>query len=326
MARIRVNTEDLRSKAKDFESAADAFTKAGDDILAAATAMPSYDGQLSGPARKAGYEIQSGCREIKAGLAANAESLRKTAQAFEDVDNQTVKLFGENAALLSDSPLYGGPGGELDAPLLNTNLDKLKYMISISNPGDVLQVRMPNGELVTFIITHDAEGNLILWNMNEGRAWDGDDTIFFLAYSATDVGLYHMGPDGKLTIDQTPGVRIGDDTKVPAPYQPVYWAEVGMQDGVDDPSTLLSPSSDNGYLHYEREYDAYDGSKITSGIVITLTSPITGPIGAAVGVWQIASGIEDFCKWVQSDYTITDVEYHPGMNPPFSPLDQPYPS
>jgi hypothetical protein len=58
MARIRVDTEDLKAKAKDFESAAEAFARAGDDIAAAAMAMPSYDGQLSGPAPKAGYEIQ----------------------------------------------------------------------------------------------------------------------------------------------------------------------------------------------------------------------------------------------------------------------------
>jgi uncharacterized protein YukE len=32
MARIRVNTDDLKSKAKDFDSAADAFNQAGDDI------------------------------------------------------------------------------------------------------------------------------------------------------------------------------------------------------------------------------------------------------------------------------------------------------
>jgi hypothetical protein len=58
MPRIRVNTEDLKAQAKVFESAAAAFGKAGDDILAAALSMPSYDGQLSGPARTAGFEIQ----------------------------------------------------------------------------------------------------------------------------------------------------------------------------------------------------------------------------------------------------------------------------
>jgi uncharacterized protein YukE len=93
MARIRVNTEDLKNKAKDFVSAADAFNRAGDEIAALAMSMPSYDGQLSGPARKAGYEIQSQAREMKTALSGDAESLRKTAQAFEEVDNKTIDLF-----------------------------------------------------------------------------------------------------------------------------------------------------------------------------------------------------------------------------------------
>ncbi|MGB7538885.1 MAG: type VII secretion target [Anaerolineales bacterium] len=103
MARIRVNTEDLKTKAKDFDSAAEALNRAGDDILAAAMAMPSYDGQLSGPARKAGYEIQSQARELKAALSNNAEFLRKAAQDFEDVDNRTVDLLAQNQDLLAST-------------------------------------------------------------------------------------------------------------------------------------------------------------------------------------------------------------------------------
>ena len=41
MARIRVNTEDLNLKSQGFESAADAFSRAGDDIAATAAALPS---------------------------------------------------------------------------------------------------------------------------------------------------------------------------------------------------------------------------------------------------------------------------------------------
>jgi hypothetical protein len=66
---------------------ADAFNRAGDEIPALTMAMPSYDGQLSGPARKAGYEIQSQVREMKTALTSDALSLRKTAQNFEKVDN-----------------------------------------------------------------------------------------------------------------------------------------------------------------------------------------------------------------------------------------------
>jgi type VII secretion effector (TIGR04197 family) len=103
MARIRVNTEDLKNKAKDFDTAAEAFKRAGDDILAAAMTMPSYDGQLSGPARKAGYEIQKQARELSTALAGDAESLRKTAQAFEEVDNQAVDTFESLCANLASS-------------------------------------------------------------------------------------------------------------------------------------------------------------------------------------------------------------------------------
>jgi uncharacterized protein YukE len=115
MARIRVNTEDLKNKAKDFDSAAEALKRAGDDILAAAMAMPSYDGQLSGPARKAGYEIQKQTRELSTALAGDAESLRKTAQAFGAVDNQTIELLDNNlASIKMSTPLYSplGPSWE----------------------------------------------------------------------------------------------------------------------------------------------------------------------------------------------------------------------
>jgi uncharacterized protein YukE len=117
MTRIRVNTEDLLNKAKDFDSAAEAFKRAGDDILAAAMAMPSYDGQLSGPARKMGYEYQKQARELSTALAGDAESLRKSAQAFEEVDNQTVNTFSINQAVLST---HMAANKELFAPATKT--------------------------------------------------------------------------------------------------------------------------------------------------------------------------------------------------------------
>jgi type VII secretion effector (TIGR04197 family) len=117
MSRIRLNTEDLKNKAKDFDSAAEAIKRAGDDILAAAMAMPSYDGQLSGPARKAGYEIQKQARELSSALAGDAESLRRTAQAFEEVDNQTIDILEKNSVLLSAAFIPDGPRGEDGGPI-----------------------------------------------------------------------------------------------------------------------------------------------------------------------------------------------------------------
>jgi hypothetical protein len=100
MTRIRVNTDDLEAKATDFESAAKAFNTAGDDILAAAMSLPSYEGQLSGPARAAAYEIQRQSRDVHASLSSDAESLRRTAQAFEEVDKQAIDAFTRNSEVL----------------------------------------------------------------------------------------------------------------------------------------------------------------------------------------------------------------------------------
>jgi uncharacterized protein YukE len=114
MTRIRVNTDVLKTKAKDFETAADAFNRAGDDIAAAAAAMPSYDGQLSGPARLAGYEIQRQARDMKAALSSDAQSLQKAAQDFENVENQAENVFNQNQEILLaadaslDLPAKGG--------------------------------------------------------------------------------------------------------------------------------------------------------------------------------------------------------------------------
>jgi hypothetical protein len=90
--------------------------------------MPSYDGQLSGPARKAGYEIQSQAREMKTALSGDAESLRKTAQAFEDVDNQTTSSLLESLALLLESPLSPQGGKPRGSASLTSN--------DLGGPGD----------------------------------------------------------------------------------------------------------------------------------------------------------------------------------------------
>jgi hypothetical protein len=66
MARIRVDTEELKNKAKDLAASADSVGKAGDEILAVAMLLRSYEGQLSGPACAAGYEIQRQARDMQA--------------------------------------------------------------------------------------------------------------------------------------------------------------------------------------------------------------------------------------------------------------------
>lgn len=110
MERIRVDTDELKTKSKAFETSAGVFAQAGKDILAYAASLPSYDGQLSTPARAAALEINRQCQDVHSSYLNDAQSLARTAQAFADVDNQTVDVFGENTALMSNAPIYGGPG------------------------------------------------------------------------------------------------------------------------------------------------------------------------------------------------------------------------
>ena len=90
MERIRVDTDELKAKAKVFETSANVYSKSGDEILGFVAGLPSYDGQLSGPARATALEINRQCKEIHAGYKSDADELVRIAKAFEDIDNTTI--------------------------------------------------------------------------------------------------------------------------------------------------------------------------------------------------------------------------------------------
>ena len=101
MERIRVDTDELKAKAKVFETSANVYSKAGDEILSLVAGLPSYDGQLSGPARATALEINRQCKEIQAAYKSDAESLLSIAISFEDVDNQTIAVCTSFSSYLS---------------------------------------------------------------------------------------------------------------------------------------------------------------------------------------------------------------------------------
>jgi hypothetical protein len=90
MARIRVDTNQLRSQAGSFESLAESIGHLGSDLYRLASSMPSYDGQLSGPARAAGLELQRQTQSHQRQFSDLHASLLRTAQAFEKVDLETL--------------------------------------------------------------------------------------------------------------------------------------------------------------------------------------------------------------------------------------------
>jgi hypothetical protein len=112
---LRVNTETLRAFAPKYKASADVFGRDGpailDYIISLLAAMPDYDGRLQQQARADAEEINAWCKDYSNRLSKNADSLLKTAQAFEDVDNQTVIAFAQNQVPLRYQNVDNGDYG-----------------------------------------------------------------------------------------------------------------------------------------------------------------------------------------------------------------------
>ena len=171
MERIRVDTDELKTKSNALETSAGIFAQAGKDILAYAASMPSYDGQLSTPARAAALEINRQCQDVYSLYLNDAQSLARTAQAFADVDNQTVDVFGENTALLSESPLYGGPGGEVIPPDSYTVTSVTESDGSITTT-EITRTHNPDGTVTERRVVTNKK----VFNRKTAKEWNDDRT------------------------------------------------------------------------------------------------------------------------------------------------------
>jgi uncharacterized protein YukE len=101
MERLRVDTDKLIHQSKEFESSATVFSQAGKEILGFVAGLPSYDGQLSTPARSASLEIHRQCQDLYEAYKSDSQSLARTAKVFEDVDNQSIEIFQQSQKLIS---------------------------------------------------------------------------------------------------------------------------------------------------------------------------------------------------------------------------------
>lgn len=174
MERIRVDTDELKTKSKAFETSAGVFAQAGKDILAYAASLPSYDGQLSTPARAAALEINRQCQDVHSSYLNDAQSLARTAQAFADVDNQTVDVFGENTALMSNAPIYGGPGGEVIPPDSYTVTSVTESDGSITTT-EVTRIHNPDGT----VTERKVVTNKKVFDRKTAKEWNDDRTKIF---------------------------------------------------------------------------------------------------------------------------------------------------
>jgi hypothetical protein len=99
MNRIRVDTDQLQREAGDFDSLGIFIRQLGNHVARIAASMPSYEGQLSGPARTAGMETESRASALNGKQIECARQLSQLSAAYQSVDQETVGSF----QVLSDS-------------------------------------------------------------------------------------------------------------------------------------------------------------------------------------------------------------------------------
>jgi len=196
---------------------------------------------------------------------------------------------------------------------------RLRIILAKSKSGDVLQTKLKNGNNAEFVFTNDPNGALVLWNVSEGRAWEGILALQYLSQNITDAGLFQMNSDGSYSLLRDRHNFIGslDSYVLPYPIQAQLNANKGIQLGSPEPGSSLPPGFDNGDLFYHKDYDGYDASKIVISVVMTF---VPWPPAKGAAIVSLYFAVEDFYDWLWHDWEITDVTYNPGLNPPYNPL------
>jgi hypothetical protein len=97
MGRIRVDTAELRKFARTYNNRSDTFTEGGKSLQYSITLllnnMPMYDGRLHLEARSDSLVLNDQCQKFFDLFTEDSDSLINTAQDFEAVDGQTVKIL-----------------------------------------------------------------------------------------------------------------------------------------------------------------------------------------------------------------------------------------
>jgi hypothetical protein len=114
--------------------------------LAVALSMPSYEGRLSGPARAAGYEIQRQCRDLGSNLLGDSDSLNAAVQAYESIDDQTVREIRLNLELLSSARPSEIKGIDVGTSYLGYCDDGLSDILTICMYGTCVKIARKGNE------------------------------------------------------------------------------------------------------------------------------------------------------------------------------------
>jgi hypothetical protein len=149
---IHVDTGNLRAFSKEYRTRADVLQEAGKGIRFAIQTvldhMPDYDGRMQPAARADAEDFYARAWRLHLGFTEDAGFLQKTAEAFEDVDGRTVRIFEECRGITSTACLIDAQG----TPGLGTTTTEAV----VANPdGSVSTITIvktlnPDGSITTY--------------------------------------------------------------------------------------------------------------------------------------------------------------------------------
>jgi len=149
--RIYVDTEVLRDLSKSYLTRRNVFEQVGKSIQYAIQIvidhMPDYDGRMQPAARNDALDFFTRCQNFSKGFGADSDLLLKTAEAFETVDGQTVRIIEECQGITSDACYIDHFG---DTGIIVTTTETV-----ITNPDGststitVVRAKNPDGSVTT---------------------------------------------------------------------------------------------------------------------------------------------------------------------------------
>jgi uncharacterized protein YukE len=123
MAPIKVDTDLLKRIATRLELLSREYEKLGTELAVRSNQVPSYGGQLSAPAHKAGTVAQYEANTVRNMLKEHADRLFEIARKFEQVDGETVEQINSWDLLIQNlGGLISKPGPN---PFLDIDIEAL---------------------------------------------------------------------------------------------------------------------------------------------------------------------------------------------------------
>jgi len=258
--RILVDTEDLRKKARRLKELSGIFRDMGDRMNRVCLGVPSYGGQLSGPANGAATQILYETGVMRDVFQWHGDFLENAAAQFEQTDQERVeafiKYYADGIVWWTNYYKYFFTGeAPIEGDMINGYADILKYaengtVVTIWCRGSPLSIDLGDpalspDEREALRLKLDAFRNLMGSCLEHLKKYlGGDEALFGIAISLIGTGLNILDITNILSkMGLTFGKYLGDETELRLSEEAftqaaALWEELNAQ---DVPGKVASP-------------------------------------------------------------------------------------